>query len=146
MFAKKKNNKVAGLTYIAQGTKITGESCFSGDALVGGELHGEIHSNGTITIEIEGLVAGDIKCKEIQVSGLLKGKLHCEKLIISGSGMVEGEVSSDHMEIFEGGQFIGVRVKETVERIQNTNPPLVDDKKLRKIMELDEKEQTKKKA
>ena len=133
MFGKKKSQ--AGLTYIAQGTKITGESRFSGDALVGGEIHGTIQSESSITIEPQGLINGEVVCREIKISGYFKGKLQCEKLTITGSGTVEGEVASSQMEIFEGGQFIGVRVKEQTELLQNPN--LVDEQKLQQIMDLD---------
>ncbi|BDM65187.1 DUF583 domain-containing protein [Shewanella sp. NFH-SH190041] len=136
MFGKKKS--ITGLTYIAQGTRVTGESHFAGDALVGGEIHGTIQSEGTVTIEPSGLISGDIECQEIKVSGLLQGKLRCERLVITGTGTVEGDVSSNHMEIFEGGQFIGVRVKDKhIDRLEQQ--AVVDDKKLQKIMELDDK-------
>ncbi|MGI2259769.1 bactofilin family protein [Shewanella sp. GXUN23E] len=134
MFGKKKSQ--AGLTYIAQGTKISGESVFCGDALVGGEIHGTVSSESTITIEPDGLITGEVNCQEIKVSGYFKGKLQCEKLTITGSGTVEGEVASSQMEIFEGGQFIGVRVKERTELLDSKH--LVDEKKLQQIMQLDE--------
>lgn len=133
MFGKKKSQ--AGLTYIAQGTKLTGESHFSGDALIGGEMHGTVTSESCITVEPQGLLNGEVTCHEIKISGYFKGKLQCEKLIITGSGTVEGEVASNQMEIFEGGQFIGIRVKGQAELLENNH--LIDDKKLEQIMELD---------
>ncbi|MCE9680084.1 polymer-forming cytoskeletal protein [Shewanella sp. AS1] len=111
MFGKKTNTE---LTVIAQGTKVSGETHFSGQALIGGELKGKISAADKLTIELDGYVEGELHCKLLKVSGCFKGKLKCQKLTITGSGVVEGEIACDSMEIFEGGQFIGVRVKEDI--------------------------------
>ncbi|QFU23393.1 polymer-forming cytoskeletal protein [Shewanella eurypsychrophilus] len=112
MFGNKKNN--SGLTFVAQGTKLSGESHFSGEALIGGELYGKISSAGKITIEVDGYVDGELNCEELKVSGNFKGKLKCNKLNITSTGTVEGEIACESMEIFEGGQFIGMRVREDI--------------------------------
>ncbi|MXR69391.1 polymer-forming cytoskeletal protein [Shewanella sp. JBTF-M18] len=112
MFGKK-NNK-SGLTFIAQGTKLSGETHFAGEALIGGELQGKISATGKLTIEVDGYIEGELQCKEIKVSGAFKGKMKCEKLNITSTGSVEGEIACNSMEIFEGGQFIGMRVREEV--------------------------------
>ena len=112
MFAKKRSN--TGLTFIAQGTKLSGESHFAGEALIGGEVHGKISSAGKITVEVDGYIDGELSCSELKVSGNFKGKLKCDKLNITSTGTVEGEIACESMEIFEGGQFIGMRVREEV--------------------------------
>ncbi|NRB22194.1 polymer-forming cytoskeletal protein [Shewanella sp.] len=119
MFGNKKNN--TGLTFVAQGTKISGESHFTGEALIGGEVYGKVSSTGKITIELEGYVDGELNCEELKVSGSFKGKLKCKKLNITSTGTVEGEIACESMEIFEGGQFIGMRVREDI-ALLNTVP------------------------
>ncbi|MBM7071975.1 hypothetical protein SOPP22_08130 [Shewanella sp. OPT22] len=108
MFGKK--NASSELTYIAQGTKLTGESIFSGDALIGGHVVGNVSSNSHVIVELEGIIDGEVSCKEIKISGKFKGKLFCEKLIITATGIFEGEVNSASIEIFDGGQFVGTRI------------------------------------
>lgn len=120
MFGKSK--KTCEITYIASGCKITGETEFTGNALIGGSVFGRVHSEQQVTIEAEGLINGELCCHELKVSGIFKGKLQCEHLIITGTGTVEGEVASKSMEIFEGGQFIGIRVKDEVNLLQELNP------------------------
>lgn len=110
----KSNKKKSEITYIAKGTSITGTIYFDGDTLVGGALQGEVHAERSLSIEPEGVIDGQLRCVELRVAGSFKGKLVCEKLIITSNGQVEGEVSCSNMEIFEGGQFIGVRVKEQI--------------------------------
>ena len=112
MFGNKKNN--TGLTFVAQGTKLSGESHFAGEALIGGEVYGKVSSTGKITIEVDGYVDGEVNCEELKVSGNFKGKLKCKKLNITSTGTVEGEIACESMEIFEGGQFIGMRVREDI--------------------------------
>lgn len=114
----KRKSSTSALTYIAKGTKLMGESSFSGDALIAGELNGTILSEGMITIDNDGYIEGETQCHEIKISGHYKGKLYCEKLIITGTGFVEGEVTSTQMEIFEGGQFIGVRNKVQLAEVE----------------------------
>ena len=108
MFGKK--NSSSELTYIAQGTKITGETIFSGDALIGGHVVGNVSSNSNVIIELDGIIDGEVSCKEIKISGKFKGKLFCEKLVITETGIFEGEVNSTSIEIFDGGQFVGTRI------------------------------------
>ncbi|MPY24818.1 bactofilin family protein [Shewanella sp. YLB-07] len=112
MFGNKKSS--TGLTFVAQGTKLSGESHFAGEALIGGEVYGKVSSTGKITIEVDGYVDGEVNCEELKVSGNFKGKLKCKKLNITSTGTVEGEIACESMEIFEGGQFIGMRVREDI--------------------------------
>ena len=43
-----KKSKTGGLTFIAQGTKLTGDIQFTDEALVSGELQGTIQSRGIV--------------------------------------------------------------------------------------------------
>jgi cytoskeletal protein CcmA (bactofilin family) len=125
MFAKKRAD--AGLTFVAQGTKLSGESHFAGEALIGGEVNGKISSAGKITIEIDGYIDGELSCSELKVSGNFKGKLKCDKLNITSTGTVEGEIACESMEIFEGGQFIGMRVREEVALLKSVKQKVNTD-------------------
>ncbi|MGS0682955.1 bactofilin family protein [Shewanella sp. 125m-7] len=111
MFRKKRSG---GLTFIAQGTRFTGETEFAAEALIAGELFGKVNSSGSITIEQGGVIDGKLHCAELRVSGTFRGKLTCEKLNITSTGVVDGEVNCQSMEIFEGGQFIGMRVRDDI--------------------------------
>lgn len=111
------------LSFIANGTKLTGNVEFSGDVLIGGEICGQILSNANITIEQGGNVQGEIKCQEFIVNGYFKGRLICERLVIQRNGIVDGEVASTSMQIMEGGQFIGLRIKEDTSTIRTHTLP-----------------------
>jgi len=113
MFAKTKST--AELTYFARGASFKGNSYFSSNLLVGGTLSGTLLSEAIITIEAGGAIDGEARCLEMKVSGQFSGKLQCEKLIITAGGVVEGEVLCSAMEIFEGGQFIGIRQRDAID-------------------------------
>ncbi|WP_137225569.1 polymer-forming cytoskeletal protein [Shewanella sp. MEBiC00475] len=105
------NNKNKGMTYIGVDMALDGDMRIQGPAMIAGQTKGKISSTDQIKIEPSGVVEGEVFCQELRVSGLFKGKLHCNKLTIVSSGIVEGEVSSHQMEIYDGGQFIGMRTK-----------------------------------
>ncbi|MCL1139527.1 bactofilin family protein [Shewanella pneumatophori] len=111
MFRKKRSG---GLTFIAQSSTFTGDTEFTAEALIAGTLKGNVSSSHNITIEQDGLIEGKLHCIELRVSGTFKGKLNCEKLNITSTGLVDGEVNCQSMEIFEGGQFIGMRVRDEI--------------------------------
>jgi cytoskeletal protein CcmA (bactofilin family) len=104
-------NKGQGITFIGAGTRLEGELTLESAALVSGELRGKISSAGQIKIEPEGLIDGELNCHELRVCGTFRGKLRCQKLTIVHGGVVEGEVASNQMEIFDGGQFVGSRTR-----------------------------------
>ena len=107
----KMNNKGKGMTHIGAEMSLNGEMVIKGPAVIAGKTNGIIRSTDQIKVEFGGKVEGEVFCQEIIVSGSFKGQLHCNKLIIVSTGVVEGDVSSHQMEIYDGGQFIGMRTK-----------------------------------
>lgn len=105
------NNNNKGITYIGADMSLEGDMTIQGPAMIAGKTMGTIRSSSQINIAVGGEVEGEVYCQEMRVSGVFKGKLHCNKLIIVSSGVVDGEVSSHQMEIYDGGQFVGMRSK-----------------------------------
>ena len=126
MFVKKlffPPKKSASFSFIARGTKLTGNIELTGDVLVGGDIQGQLLSEANITIEQGGIIQGEVKCHEFIVDGHFKGRLICERLVIQRNGIVDGEVASTSMQIMEGGQFIGLRIKEDTSTIRTHTLP-----------------------
>ena len=103
------NNKGKGITYIGAEMALNGEVDIKGPALIAGKITGIVRSSDQIKIEPGGEIDGEVFCQDLRVSGTLKGKLFCNKLVIVATGVVEADVSSHEMEIYDGGQFIGMR-------------------------------------
>ncbi|WP_300476411.1 polymer-forming cytoskeletal protein [Shewanella sp.] len=104
-------SKGNGITFISAQTSIEGDIQLESTALIAGKLQGKIGSAGQIKIELGGEISGEVSCDELRVCGVFSGRVCCNKLIITSSGVVDGEVASHQMEIYEGGQFIGQRIK-----------------------------------
>ncbi|MBS0042852.1 polymer-forming cytoskeletal protein [Shewanella sp. M16] len=104
-------SKGNGITVISAQTLIEGDIQFESAAFIAGKLQGKIRSAGQIKIELGGEISGEVSCHELRVCGVFRGRVCCNKLIITSSGVVDGEVASHQMEIYEGGQFIGQRIK-----------------------------------
>ncbi|WP_394131816.1 polymer-forming cytoskeletal protein [Shewanella maritima] len=105
------SQKTKQVTYINAQMHLEGEMQIQGAASIAGKTRGVIRSTEIITIEQGGDFDGELFCQELHVSGVVKGKAYCDKLIIVAGGTVDGEVSCHHMEIHDGGQFIGMRKK-----------------------------------
>lgn len=120
-------NKVNGVTFISAQTAIDGEISLENSALVAGQLKGKINSAGRVEIERNGLIEGELTCHELRVSGVFKGNLICNKLVIVSTGVVEGDVSSHQMEIYDGGQFIGQRSKGPTPESMPSEPTSKDE-------------------
>ncbi|WP_299568508.1 polymer-forming cytoskeletal protein [uncultured Shewanella sp.] len=105
------NNKGNGVTFIGPETSLDGEMTVKGPALIAGQVKGVIRSTDQVKIEVGGEIDGELYCQELRVCGVFKGSLHCNSLVIVSSGVVEGDVSSHKMEIYDGGQFLGARTK-----------------------------------
>ncbi|WP_088210664.1 bactofilin family protein [Shewanella sp. Shew256] len=115
MFGKKftfTRSASPALSFIAEGTKLTGNMEFTGDVLIGGEVQGQILSQANVIVERTGKLHSEVKCRELIIDGYFKGRLICERLVIQGHGIVDGDVACTSMQISEGGQFIGLRIKE----------------------------------
>ncbi|GAA5186314.1 polymer-forming cytoskeletal protein [Ferrimonas gelatinilytica] len=123
MFGKNSKSRASStLTYIAEDCRLKGELTLDSDCLVEGNLEGTITAKGTVTIEQSGRIEGELEAAEVRVAGNFKGKLKCQRLSITANGMVDGEVLSEKIEIFEGGQFVGTRLKEAMLRLESPKP------------------------
>ncbi len=120
MFGKKSKSRASStLTYIANDCHLKGALTLESDCLVEGQLEGTITAKGTVTIEQSGRIEGELEAGEVRVAGHFKGKLKCQRLSITANGMVDGEVLSEKIESFEGGQFVGTRLKEAMLRLES---------------------------
>ncbi|GLP96943.1 bactofilin family protein [Paraferrimonas sedimenticola] len=107
-----KKNKPAQLTYLAQGCQVDGQLAFDGNTLIGGKVSGQVQSSADIEVENSGELSGQIQCQTLKISGKVEGSVHCQQLVIDQTGTLDGEVYCETIEIYQGGQFIGHRVKQ----------------------------------
>ena len=97
-----------GKTIIAGGCHISGEIAELKGALhIDGRLDGIIDSGYDVSIGETGHVTGLIKAKQIVLSGILEGKVACESIEILATGKLIGELICGEFTLEAGGKFIG---------------------------------------
>lgn len=104
--AKSSGNSRA--TYIAAGSKVTGEISGSAEVLVDGEFDGKLHLENTVVIGQEGRVRGEVSARSVRVEGRVVGDVRgMERVEVMTSGHLEGDISAARVVIAEGAFFKG---------------------------------------
>ncbi|MBQ5856941.1 MAG: polymer-forming cytoskeletal protein [Bacteroidales bacterium] len=102
------NSESPARNIIGNGTVIKGEIESNGDIRIDGKVLGTLKSTGKIVLGQNGVVEGDISCKQADLSGYVKGKLMVDELTsMKSTAYFEGELSTKQLYIEIGAKFIG---------------------------------------
>ncbi len=102
------NNESPARNIIGNGTIIKGEIESNGDIRIDGKVLGILKSTGKIVLGQNGIIEGDIFCKQADLSGQVKGKLIVDELTsMKSTAHFEGELSTKQLYIEIGAKFIG---------------------------------------
>jgi len=105
-------------TSISTSCNITGDFTLDDDINVFGHIKGSIRSNnGSVTIEKEGVVEGEIYAQTISINGKVQGLCVSENLDILECGQLEGICQTKNLTIKKGGIFTGTS-ERTDKKIQ----------------------------
>jgi len=116
---EKQNN-----TVISSEVRFEGNIIASGQVYIYGEVHGNIESNGgIIKIMRNGLVQGNIVCRELIVDGTVNGECKSESIDIYENGTLNGAMSYASLAIKKGGVFIG---KSLAQQMTETKTNVID--------------------
>ena len=74
---------------------------------VDGRIDGRIETEFDLSVGAQGVVKGYIKAHTIVLSGVLEGRVACERIEILSTGKLIGELVSGEMVMESGGKFIG---------------------------------------
>jgi len=108
IMAKNSDYDANSINTIGAGTTVNGDIISDGDFRIVGKLTGTIQSKGKVVIGKNGLVEGDIVCRNADISGKVKGSLKVEELLsLTSSGVIEGEVITSKIAIEAGAVFTG---------------------------------------
>lgn len=93
---------------ILKGTEISGDIISNGDFRIDGKVNGSIKIEGKLVIGENGLVEGDVYCKNISVSGTIRGKAQIEELTsLSATARLEGDLFTGKLAVEPGAEFTG---------------------------------------
>ncbi|MFN4025192.1 MAG: polymer-forming cytoskeletal protein [Hyphomonas sp.] len=88
------------LNVISAGCRIEGEMSFPGSLRLGGQVRGDVRCEGTLTIEVGGILEGTIRAGEIIVHGSALGEvIAVRRLEVSPGGRVEGSIYAPSMKV-----------------------------------------------
>ncbi|QCU89745.1 polymer-forming cytoskeletal protein [Thiomicrorhabdus sediminis] len=105
---RRHNGKEGGKTIVSEGCFISGEMTeLKGPLHIDGRVEGIIDSEFDVSIGRTGQIKGLVKARSIVLSGVLDGKVACERLEILQTGKLIGEVISGEFTVETGGKFIG---------------------------------------
>lgn len=108
---------------ISVGTKITGDIESNGDVRIDGSLSGKINAKGKVVVGKEGIVDGEIHCKNVDISGKVSANIMVKELtVFKTSAVFKGEITTTKISIESGALFTGsckMAGIETTAKIKN---------------------------
>ena len=104
----KKSENTATINMIGAGTTILGDVISKGDIRVDGILKGSVKTEGKVVLGKEGVVEGDVMCKDADISGIVKAKITVSQLLtLKTSAKLNGDIITNKLSIEPGAAFTG---------------------------------------
>ena len=104
----KKTENTAVVNMIGTGTTINGDIQSKGDIRVDGTLKGSVTTEGKVVLGKDGVIEGDVVCKNADVSGILKAKITVSQLLsLKTSAKLNGDITTNKLSIEPGAEFTG---------------------------------------
>ncbi|MDI2145878.1 polymer-forming cytoskeletal protein [Pseudomonas sp. ITA] len=115
IFNKTKSSMVASsqLTILAEGCTVKGDLSVEGNILVAGFMDGRVICQSSVSIGVTGAIRGSVKGRHLVVSGLMEGEVYAEMVEILAGGKVQGTIQTDQLIIERGGFFLGASAAVT---------------------------------
>lgn len=105
-------------TIIGEGYTFTGEIRGSSVIRVEGKVIGNIHVEGGVVLGQNGNIEGDICTKSAIIHGTLNGNIKAVQLEIKKSGCINGDITTDTLEIELGAEYNGKLNMKPRERVE----------------------------
>lgn len=115
--AKKNPEQAQASNRILIGTSIQGDVVTDGDIRVDGKIAGNVKVSGKLVVGEQGVVEGEVECKNAAIAGSLTGTLKvAHTLALAASAKVEGEVYTEKLSVEPGAALNGSVSMGTVMR------------------------------
>jgi len=104
----KKSDTTAAINMIGAGTTINGDVISKGDIRVDGTLKGSVNTEGKVVLGREGVIEGDVICKDADISGTVKAKITVSQLLsLKTTAKLNGDIITNKLSIEPGAAFTG---------------------------------------
>lgn len=92
---------------LSSDVEIEGSITFQKELLIDGTVHGQVTSNGVLTIGANGKIRGEIQTKSVTVHGKVHGNITAERCELKSNCTLEGDLKAARLIIEDGATFIG---------------------------------------
>lgn len=96
----------ASASVIAAGTTVEGNLESTGDLVVNGRVRGSVRAQ-RLTVDLDGLIEGDISADEVVVRGTVKGPVSARHIHLEAGSAVEGDLATATIAIDTGARLTG---------------------------------------
>ena len=104
----KKSETTASVNMIGAETIITGDIISKADIRIDGTLKGSINTEGKVVLGREGMIEGDVICKDADISGTIKAKITVSQLLsLKTTAKLNGDIITNKLSIEPGAAFSG---------------------------------------
>jgi cytoskeletal protein CcmA (bactofilin family) len=102
------------MTFIGEGTRITGDMSVEHDLRVEGAVKGAVTVGGTLVLSVTGSIEGDVIARGAALAGRLVGNIRVqEKLVLEEKSALRGDLHARELVVQEGAVFQGTCVMES---------------------------------
>jgi cytoskeletal protein CcmA (bactofilin family) len=114
----KTESVAASASIIGSGNTITGNIDAQGDIRVDGTVKGNVISKSKVLVGAEGVIEGNIQCREADIMGQVFGNIKTEELLhLKGNAAVSGDINTAKLLIeptvsFNGQCHMGANILE----------------------------------
>ncbi len=106
--AMKNTDATTAVNMIGAGTIITGDVQSKGDIRVDGTLKGSVNTEGKVVLGKDGVIEGDVICKDADISGTIKAKITVSQLLsLKATAKLNGDIVTNKLSIEPGAAFTG---------------------------------------
>jgi cytoskeletal protein CcmA (bactofilin family) len=125
MFSEKKNknttNTMNERNIIGVNTTFKGDVISEGDFRIDGKIEGTIKTSARIILGKQGVIEGDVICKNADVEGFINGSLKVEEMLsLKSSAKVHGEVVMGKLAVEPGAEFnVTCSMKSAVKELKH---------------------------
>jgi cytoskeletal protein CcmA (bactofilin family) len=95
-------------TIIAAGLTFEGKIDGSGHVRISGRFKGDVHVDGTLTVEAGAHLAGAVRAGSVVVAGEIEGNIEgAQRVELHQSGVVNGDISAGSLTVADGARMRG---------------------------------------
>lgn len=104
----KKNDLIGAINMIGAGTIIKGDITSKGDIRIDGTLKGSVNTEGKVVLGDQGIIEGDVVCRDADISGTINAKLTATQLLsLKNTAKLNGDIITNKLSIEPGASFTG---------------------------------------